>query len=398
MYRYFLLALVLSYGFAAELEPPRIGEHPGYTRVVLDLPAGATYQLDPLGAALRLVLPGQTLAPGLTFVSRPELAGYVQEQFPDRAQIIFFTPQSVSPRSGFKFQLLPALEGEGQRLVIDLSGAFVDTSPLPSLPSFSFVKNSGRRFSVVVDAGHGGPDPGAVALVTEKVVNLDVARRVAGYLQASGVEVTMTRQDDTAFSPDKRTDLTQRVALAEGKSLYVSIHVNAAPASRINSWCGLEVFYYGPGSARILYPAPAPLLPGPAVAAAPVASYDLTPDMLTPTDPSAVSSPEEPLPPSVLPTPTPQMNSARRTELSRKLGARVMSYLLGSTAALNRGVRPNDFFVIRYNTVPAILVEMGYGTHPLEGLNLRDDNYLERIAYGVARGVLEYLENDQPAE
>jgi N-acetylmuramoyl-L-alanine amidase len=92
------------------------------------------------------------------------------------------------------------------------------------------------------------------------------------------------------------------------------------------------------------------------------------------------------------------MNSLRRMELSRTLATRVVSYMLGATAALNRGVRVSDFFVLRYTTVPAILVEMGYLSHPVEGLNLRNAHYLDRISYGIARGVLEYLENDDPLE
>ena len=44
------------------------------------------------------------------------------------------------------------------------------------------------------------------------------------------------------------------------------------------------------------------------------------------------------------------------------------------------------------------LVEMGYLSHPLEGQNLRNAHYLDRVAYGIARGVLDYLENDHPME
>jgi len=321
----------------------------------------------------------------------------VQEQYPDKAQIIFFTPQGVGPGWGYRAQVFPALEGDGSRLVIDLSCAFVNTSPLPDPGSFTFVKGSGKKLAAVIDPGHGGSDPGATAVVVEKAVSLEVSKRVANYLQAAGVQTTLTRQDDSALSAEKRSDLTQRVALAEGKGLYVSIHANAAPASKINSWCGPEVYYYGPENARVLYPVPSSVALSQPVTPT-VADYDLTGDMLRPTsgDPGYTPPDENSFQPSSLPTPTPQMDSARRMELSRTLASRVMSYLLGSTAAFNRGVRSADYYVVRYNTVPAILVEMGYATHPLEGLNLRDDNYLTRISYGIARGILEYLENDYP--
>ncbi|WP_337871522.1 N-acetylmuramoyl-L-alanine amidase [Meiothermus sp.] len=398
------MAALLSTGALAQsLPPPRIGDQPGFARVVLDLPKEATYQIEPLGAALRVTLPGQTVAPGLHFVSLPELAGYVLEQHESQAVLILFTPQGVTPRSGYKTMTLAALQGDGQRLVIDLSGAFVDTSPLPTLPEFRFVKANGRRFAVVVDAGHGGPDPGALGPVVEKALNLEVALRVRRFLQSAGVEVILTRESDTAFSPDKRTDLAQRVALAEGKDLFVSIHANATVPARADAWCGLEVYYYSPTATRPFFPSPAPLLPAPPpLALDPLDALEAVQPTQTqgPLDPGAQPSPEDvnPIPPQSLPSPTPQMNSLRRMELSRTLASRVLSYTLGATAAVNRGVRSADFFVIRYTSVPAILVEMGYLSHPIEGQNLREAHYLDRIGYGIARGVLEYLESDQPLE
>ncbi len=400
-----IAALLCSGARGQNLPPLRIGDQPGFTRVVLDLPKEATYQIEPLGAVLRVTLPGQMVAAGIHFVSLPELAGYVLEQFEDRAVLILLTPQGVTPRSGFKTMVLAALDGDGQRLVIDLSGGFVDTSPLRDTPGFRFVKANGRRFSVVVDAGHGGPDPGAMGPVAEKVVNLEVALRVHRLLQDAGVEVVLTREGDTAFSADKRTDLSQRVALAEGKDLFVSIHANAIGPHRADGWCGLEVYYFGPSSARPFFPSPAPLLPTPPIAVAPspldvFAAQPASSTQSSPLDPGTPPSPEDvnPIPPQSLPTPTPQMNSLRRMELSRTLASRVLSYMLGTTAAVNRGVRSADFFVVRYTSVPAILVEMGYLSHPIEGQNLRDANYLDRLAHGIARGVLEYLENDHPVE
>lgn len=394
-----LLAVFWGAGvWGQSLSPIRIGDQPGFARVVLDLPKEASFAIEPLGAALRVTLPQLQVVPGIHFVNLPELAGYVLEQHEDKAVLILLTPQGATPRSGYRTMTLSALQGEGQRLVIDLSGAFVDTRPLPVFPEFRFVKAGGRRFSVLVDAGHGGPDPGALGPVVEKVVNLEVALRVRRWLQEAGVEVTLTREQDTALAPDKRTDLAQRVALAEGKDLLVSIHANASVPSRADGWCGLEVYYFGSGPTRPFFPSPAPLAPVLPAAMAPDPLEALLP--LAPPNPLDPGAPPdlEPIPPQSLPTPTPQMNSLRRMELSRTLATRVLSYMLGTTAAFNRGVRSADFFVIRYASVPAILVEMGYLSHPIEGQNLRDAYYLDRISYGIARGVLEYLEHDHPLE
>lgn len=380
---------------SADIPGVRVGEHPGFTRVVLDLPKDATFQVDALGAALKVSVPGLTIEPGLNFVSRPELVGYVLEQHPDKAVLILLTPQGVSDHSGYKTQVLPATEGEGQRLVIDLSGGFVDTTPFQAPAAFNFVKASSRHFSVVIDPGHGGYYPGASGQVLEKTVNLAVGLKVRDLLQASGVDVTMTRKGDSAFSPNLRNDLDQRAKLADGKSLFVSIHSNAIDAPRMNGWAGLEVYYFDPKPTRIFYPTPLPPAPNQieiaSVSPPSVQTTDLPQDNL---DPGNNPATQEPIGPQPLPAPTPQMDSAQRAGLSRTLATRVMSYLLGTTGATNRGVRSADFYVIRYTTVPAILVEMGYATHPLEGSSLADPNYQDRIAYGIARGILEYLEND----
>lgn len=378
---------------SANLPSVRVGEHPGFTRVVLDLPKDASYQIDALGVALRISLPGTTLEPGINFVSRPELVGYVLEQHPDKAVLILLTPQGVTPNSGFKAQVLAATEGEGLRLVIDLSGGFVNTSPFTPFP-FAFAKGNNRRFSVLLDPGHGGVYPGAKGEVLEKTVNLQIALKVRELLQSSGVDVSMTREGDTNFSSTLRTDLDQRARMADGKTLFVSLHSNAIDASRINGWAGLEVYYFDPKPTRIFYPPSLDPSPNPVVALPPppLPSADLTPpDTL---EPGSNPSTQEPIGPQPLPTPTPQMDSSQRASFSRMLATRVMGYMLGTTGATNRGVRSEDFYVIRYTTVPAILVEMGYVTHPLEGQALSNENYQNRLAYGIARGILEYLEND----
>jgi N-acetylmuramoyl-L-alanine amidase len=82
-----------------------------------------------------------------------------------------------------------------------------------------------RPFKVVVDAGHGGKDPGAMGRsgLREKDVNLDVARRLAVFLEERGVDVVMTRRSDVYVSLEDRTAIANRV----NPDLFVSIHANA---------------------------------------------------------------------------------------------------------------------------------------------------------------------------
>ena len=103
------------------------------------------------------------------------------------------------------------------------------------------------RFKVVIDPGHGGPDPGAVGIagLRETDVVLDVSLQLARLLQSRGVEVLLTRTSEVDV------DLPPRVALANssGADLFLSVHANALSMDRpdVN---GIESFYFEPAGNR----------------------------------------------------------------------------------------------------------------------------------------------------
>ncbi len=103
------------------------------------------------------------------------------------------------------------------------------------------------RFRVVIDPGHGGPDPGAVGIggLRETDVVLDVSLQLARLLQARGVDVVLTRTTEVDV------DLPPRVALANASNAdaFVSVHANALSMARpdVN---GIETFYFEGGSSR----------------------------------------------------------------------------------------------------------------------------------------------------
>ena len=427
------VAFALAPAFAASLTPPRVGKSPGVSRVVLDLPEGATYSLEPLGAAMRVTLPGQDFAPALKKIRQAEMTGFTLENGSGNAIMTLVTPQGVSSRSGYRETVLSPAQGKtGSRLVLDFSGAYADITPLQPRGMFTFQKAIGTRFTAVIDPGHGGKDPGARGVVTEEPLNLDVAKRVTALLQAAGVDVLMTRSNSGTLVDDKALDLASRAAQSRGKTVFVSIHANARPPSKVNSTFGTEVYFYSPDKVPNLFP--------PAIVPEPLRSLEPPPvnaisgglekfaealqalDGLTkppvPTPPGQI--PGEPSPsrdeagfsrptqtnPSIstniiepdlsyLPLePTNLAGSPERAAASQQLALNVLSSVLGSAASFNGGTRNADYFVIKQSECPAILVEMGYVTHPVEGQQLKLTNYLDRIAYGIGYGVLEYLENN----
>lgn len=100
--------------------------------------------------------------------------------------------------------------------------------------------------TVVVDAGHGGHDPGARAAVgkSEKHLALDTARRVATILRRSGLRVIETRTSDYFVTLDQRVRISNR----QRNAIFVSIHYNWARRARAS---GVETFFYGPRSSRL---------------------------------------------------------------------------------------------------------------------------------------------------
>lgn len=98
---------------------------------------------------------------------------------------------------------------------------------------------------VVVDAGHGGKDPGKVGVnqAEEKVLNLQIANKVKEILEKQGMTVIMTREDENGLAGSKAEDLKERVSIVNSTkpSLAVSIHQNSYPEESIH---GAQVFYY----------------------------------------------------------------------------------------------------------------------------------------------------------
>jgi len=113
------------------------------------------------------------------------------------------------------------------------------------LPVFIPAAHAGFS-TVVIDAGHGGHDPGGIPgqRVQEKAIALDVARRLRSSLQEAGLRTVMTRPDDT-FIP-----LSQRVAIANAQrnAVFVSIHFNSSTRAGAH---GYETYYYRSSAAPL---------------------------------------------------------------------------------------------------------------------------------------------------
>jgi N-acetylmuramoyl-L-alanine amidase len=117
--------------------------------------------------------------------------------------------------------------------------------PRPNTPLPTIAQIPNGRIVVVVDPGHGGPDPGAVGIggLREKDIVLDISTQVASLLERQGVQAVLTRSNDVDL------DLEPRVQMAEQAraTVFVSIHANSIDMSRPDV-SGLETYYYNSGA------------------------------------------------------------------------------------------------------------------------------------------------------
>jgi N-acetylmuramoyl-L-alanine amidase len=209
----------------------RFGRHPNATRIVMDMEGADSYSVFTLYDPFRLVVDFKRSAPVPTTATVPPPAPVAP-------------PVSVpAPPPPEKAVEKPAVENSP---IVDLKP--IPTRPItatPALPSvnrdgtFSLARQLGLGISrIVIDAGHGGHDPGAMSNgLSEAELTLDIALRLSRLLQKQpGMDVVMTRATDVFIPLEERTAIANR----EGADLFLSIHANA---SRNTKARGVETYF-----------------------------------------------------------------------------------------------------------------------------------------------------------
>jgi N-acetylmuramoyl-L-alanine amidase len=237
-----------------------------------------------------------------------------------------------------------------------------------ALPARADAEKTGALV-VVVDPGHGGPFPldgahGVKGLV-EKTVALQVALRLKAELEGAGATVVLTRDADVEVT------LAQRAQLANeaNADLFVSVHCNSMATSADRKVTkGVETYF-------------------------------LSPD---PTDAEAKLLAElENGGPDALPVPKTTdkvqglladlaLGQARND--SMELAATVHRQIIRRTGANSRGVRQAPFLVLWGVKMPAVLVEIGFISHPQEGKALTKEKVQQKIAEAIAAGVRDFAD------
>lgn len=195
--------------------------------------------------------------------------------------------------------------------------------------------------AIIIDAGHGGIDGGALGRsgVKESDINLEIALKLRTLLEQNGAIVLLTRDDDTGLYSDsgtvrdkKREDLRNRRELIEDSDadLFISIHLNSFPQSQ----------YYG---AQTFYP--------------------------------------------------------KNSEESKRAAEYIQEEMIRVLDNQNKRVSKakDDVYLLKYSTIPTVFVECGFLSNPFEEMELQKSQYQKKVAWSIYIGILRYF-HEYPKE
>jgi N-acetylmuramoyl-L-alanine amidase len=222
---------------------------------------------------------------------------------------------------------------------------------------------------IVVDAGHGGHDPGAIGRrgLREKDVTLDIARKVAKELKGEGFDVVLTRSDDRFLQLEERTAL----ANTSRGDLFVSIHANANPRRNRS---GIETYFLNVTDDRY---------------AARLAARENGAEL----DGEEGSD-------DVLKRIRADLDAVASAGSSRQLAGLVQRELCNSVRSRfgdvrDLGVKSALFYVLLGARMPAVLVETGFISNAAEEQRLRSPEYRVEVAKAVTRAVRSFARSDE---
>ena len=219
---------------------------------------------------------------------------------------------------------------------------------------------------IVLDAGHGGRQPGAVAAdgTTEKSICLAVTLRVARYLQTNPeLRVLMTRRDDVTLTLKQRAEIANRLKA----SVFLSIHANSSP--RVGAQ-GVETYYLSSGAT------------------------DRRSRLLAARENADLIEAEE-APTGVLESILKDADSSRMMGESARLAQLVQGRLVDAVGGTDRSVRQAPFAVLVRSGAAAALVELGFLSNAAEAKKLTNEAHQDKLAKGIAEAVVAFVRGEQ---
>ncbi len=360
---------------AAQVEGVRIWPAPDHTRLVLDTAGAVEHNVFSLSGPSRLVIDLKNASLKTDF-SKVDLEGSPIRRIRSARRngsdlrVVLDLASDIKPRS---FALEPNQQ-YGHRLVVDLideKGSRIERATSPTVTQDSAGK---RDIIVVIDAGHGGEDPGATGPrgTREKDVVLRMAKTLADLVNKQpGFTAKLTRTGDYYIGLRNRTILARKY----NADLFVSVH---ADAFRTPQPSGASVFALSQRGAT-------------SETARWLAQSENSSDLIGGAGGLSLEGRDEMLAGVLL-----DLSMTASINASLGVGSSVLGRL-GNVAKLHKpGVEQAAFVVLKSPDIPSILVEAGFISNPKEEKNLASQWYRDKLASAIMDGIHEYFRRTPP--
>lgn len=377
MYRGFLIwvvsCLLSGAVFAASVEELRLWPAPDHTRLVLDLDGSTEHKVFKLSVPDRVVLdlPNGTLKYQLSKLKLP--AGPIKSirssEERGKLRVVLDLSRPVRPKS---FSLLPNKQ-YGHRLVIDLYDlTTVVKKETPKPPE----GQKGRDVIIVIDAGHGGEDPGAVGpnRLYEKHVVMAIASKLKAKIdRVPGYRAELTRTGDYFIKLKRRS----QIAREKQADLMVSIHADGFDDHRAK---GASVWVLSPRGAS-------------SEVGRWLAEKENSADLIGGVGSVSLEDKDDLLAGVLL-----DMSMSASRSDSMKI-AEILHKELSRVAPRmhKKHVEKAGFLVLKSPDIPSVLVETGFISNPHEARKLNTVSYQNAIAEALFRGIKSHFDAKPPA-
>lgn len=288
-----------------------------------------------------------------------------------RIKLAQFDPQTLRLVIEDSEKIKVRFKKESNQLVINLETTLKKKTTYvknEAKANISSPKRADRNRVIMIDAGHGGKDPGALGYrnYREKIVVLQIAKQLKSILNSRGYKVYMSRDKDVYIKLSNRTEYANK----HNADIFISIHANAVEKSNAKKACGVECYFLSPSrSAK----------------AERIAAKENSADM---SDMNSYGKQ------SFL-----NFLNHHKILASNKLAIDIQRGMLGSLNksyknVVDGGVREGPFWVLVGAQMPSVLVEVGFISHPTEARRLVDSEYQKELVLGMADGIERYFVNN----
>lgn len=390
-----LTALAVDALAATQVKSVRLWRAPDNTRLVFDLSGPAQHSVFTLTSPDRLVIDinGATLGGPLNvpMANTPITSMRSAQRTATDLRVVIDLKKAVTPKS---FTLAPNQQ-YGNRLVVDLFDEPGDANPSPSptiadtaantapavpvspaKPEIKLtpVPNGKRDIVIVIDAGHGGEDPGASGGAGQKEKNLvlAIAKELQRQVNAEkGYRAELTRTGDYFIPLRKRTE----IARAKGADLFVSIHADAAPS---RAAFGASVFALSERGAT-------------SETARWLADSENRSDLIGGAGAVSLDDKDRMLAGVLL-----DLSMTASLSSSLNVGQKVLTNIGRVTSLHKSRVEQAGFMVLKSPDIPSILVETGFISNNAEAAKLSAASHQQALARSINSGVKQFFQQNPP--